>query len=330
MNESPNRDRVAVVGLGLLGKGIAACFVSHGFEVVGYSPKADELKAIRSEVEAMVTEVFDGHGNSTDPAQTADGRLHLTSTIADCRGASFVVESVPEDVATKQAVHADLEKLVDDVVVIATNTSSIPISRLQQGMRLPNRLVGMHWAEPAHRTRFMELVRGDLTDEGSFAAAKAMGRRLGKDPIACQKDVPGFIVNRIAYAMYREACYLIEAGVADAETIDRGLRNSLGLWANACGPFRWIDLTGGPMLYAQAMAHVLPSLCNSVEVSSTMRKLADERAMGIVDGHGFYDYSPEQAEAWRDRFHRCSAEATAILDREFPLESGGGFSRVRT
>jgi len=94
-----------------------------------------------------------------------------------------------------------------------------------------------------------------------------LARRLGKEPSVLQKEIPGFIVNRIGYAMYREALSLLEAGVADAETIDRSVRNALGLWATVCGPFRWIDLTGGPELYAKAMQHVLPTLNNSAALT---------------------------------------------------------------
>ena len=183
-------------------------------------------------------------------------RYHRVTDFDRLVGCTFAVESVTEDLPTKQSVLDALEKVLEPSVVIASNTSAIPISVLQQGRTVPGRMVGMHWAEPAHMTRFLELIRGDETSDEAFEATLAMGRRLGKEPIACQKDIPGFIVNRIAYAMYREACHLIELGVADADSIDRSLRNSLGLWASICGPLRWIDITGGPTLYAPLMERV--------------------------------------------------------------------------
>jgi 3-hydroxybutyryl-CoA dehydrogenase len=127
-------------------------------------------------------------------------------------------------------------------------------------------------------------------------------------------------VNRIAYAMYREALDLVERGVADFETIDRSLRNTLGLWAASCGPFRWIDLTGGPVLYARAMKRVLPTLSASPDVPAPIAKLAAEEAGGIITGRGFYDYTAADAHAWEERQRRHAWSVKSWLDQEFPID----------
>ena len=131
----------------------------------------------------------------------------------------------------------------------------------------------MHWAEPAHATRFLELIRGEATSDETVRRTEELARRLGKDPTVCRQDIPGFIVNRIGYAMYREALHLVELGVADIETIDRSVRNTLGLWAASCGPFRWIDLTGGPALYARSMERVIPTLRNDAALPALLAAL---------------------------------------------------------
>jgi 3-hydroxybutyryl-CoA dehydrogenase len=135
----------------------------------------------------------------------------------------------------------------------------------------------------------------------------------------CRQDIPGFIVNRIGYAMYREALHLVEQGVADFETIDRSVRNTLGLWAACCGPFRWIDLSGGPALYARSMERVIPTLCNDTALPAALTALADQDARGIVNGHGFYEYTPADAHTWEERQRRHAWMVTDWLDAEFPL-----------
>jgi 3-hydroxybutyryl-CoA dehydrogenase len=304
-----SHEQIGVVGLGLLGRGIAACFLRQGFDVIGLTPTDAEHIAARSEIAKLMAPIDDW-----------ELRFDAVTDFAKLKHCTFVIESVPEDLPTKLAVLDALENVLAPDIVIASNTSAIPISVLQQSRKHPQRMVGMHWAEPAHATRFLELIRGDLTSDEAFEATLAMGRRLGKEPIACQKDIPGFIVNRIGYAMYREACHLIELGVADADSIDRSLRNSLGLWASICGPFRWIDITGGPALYARAMERVLPTLSNTATIPKVLAELAQSGASGITNGHGFYRYTAHEAQEWQDRYHRHVIEVGEMQDREFPLE----------
>jgi 3-hydroxybutyryl-CoA dehydrogenase len=178
----------------------------------------------------------------------------------------------------------------------------------------------MHWAEPAHATRFMELVRGAQTSDETLRVTAAMARRLGKEPCVCQKDIPGFIVNRIGYAMYREAMNIMQSGVADAATIDTAMRNAFGLWASVCGPLRWIDITGGPALYAKAMAHVVPSLSALPHVPAPIQKLADEGACGITNGKGFYNYTEEEARHWEELYRKHAWRVTKMQNEYFPLK----------
>lgn len=314
---------IGVVGLGLLGRGITACLLERGFEVIAVVPTDEEHAAALPLIERAIGELVD-HGAAPQEL-LAQWRSRLVSTthwepLADC---NFVIESVNEDLALKQSVFHEIERIVGEDVVIASNTSAIPISVLQQKRRHPQRFVGMHWAEPAHATRFLELIRGAATSDETMRRAAELGRRLGKDPTICQRDVPGFIVNRIAYAMYREALHLVETGVADVETIDRSLRNTLGLWAASCGPFRWIDLTGGPTLYGRAMQHVAASLRSdstpSEPLPESLAELVRQDARGISNGHGFYQYTPEEASIWEDRQRRHAWKVKAWLDAEFPI-----------
>lgn len=311
---------IGIAGLGLLGRGIAACFVAHGFRVVAFTRRHQTHESARQYITQAVEDLVSRAGFPTElnaawqewyvPVATWD-------RFADCE---FVIESVAEDPVAKQEVFDALEDRVDPAVPIASNTSALPISRLQRDRKRPERFLGMHWAEPAHVTRFMELIRGEQTSDAAFQTAAELARAIGKEPALVQKDVPGFIVNRLGYALYREALHLLETGVADAETIDLSFRNAAGLWASLCGPFRWMDISGGPALYARAIQGVLPTLSNATELPEVLRKLAEEDARGIANGRGFYEYTEEQARLWEERLREQAWDVRARMNKTFPLE----------
>jgi 3-hydroxybutyryl-CoA dehydrogenase len=313
-----NADTVAVIGMGMLGRGITACMLGHGFRVVALARSAQRHDEAFRQIEAMIGELVDLAGFDPSLRQGWAARLTQATGFEALRDCSFVIESVLEDVAVKHEVLAHVEAQVLPDVIIASNSSAIPMSELQRRMKHPERLIGMHWAEPAHATRFLELIRGEHTAESTLQQTAELARRLGKEPSLCQREVPGFIVNRIGYAMYREALNLLEAGVADVETIDRCVRNALGLWATLCGPFRWMDLTGGPELYLKAMAPVLPTLSQATEAPRRMRELAESGARGIINGRGFYDYSPDEARHWEELYRRHAWCVARLQNEYFP------------
>jgi 3-hydroxybutyryl-CoA dehydrogenase len=313
-------ETVGVAGLGLLGRGIAACFLSHGFRVVGFTRSESTHAEARRYIAQAIGELIE---HADFPPRLADEWPDRYTPVQSCDtmgGCDLVIESVVEDAAAKRAIFDQIEAVVRPGIPIASNTSALPISRLQADRRHPERFLGMHWAEPAHVTRFMELIRGEQTADEPFQAVAQMARRIGKEPSLVQKDVPAFVVNRIGYAMYREAFNILESGIADVETIDRSFRNALGLWATMCGPFRWIDLTGGPALYAKAIEGVLPSLSNSTELPDTLKKLRDADARGIANGRGFYEYTDEEAAQWEALFLKHSWNVRKLINEYFPIE----------
>jgi 3-hydroxybutyryl-CoA dehydrogenase len=298
-----NFDPIGVAGLGLLGRGIAACLLAHGFRVVGFTVGADTHQRARAYIDTAVQELIERANFPASLAQTWPERYIEAESLADFAPCRFVIESVLEDFAIKQQVFDEIEDVVREDVPIASNTSALPISLLQAQRKHPSRFLGMHWAEPAYATRFLELIRGDHTSERAFESALELGQLTGKEPAMVQRDVPGFIVNRLGYAMYREAMHLVETGVADIETIDRAFRNACGLWATLCGPFRWIDISGGPALYGKAMRGVLPSLNSSGELPPSMEQRVQNGERGVLNGRGFYEYGPEDASIWEKRLH---------------------------
>jgi 3-hydroxybutyryl-CoA dehydrogenase len=298
-------DTIGIAGLGFLGRGIAACLLARGFRVIAFTPDRHALPDVRRYIQNAADEMLAANFVA---AKTWEERFTPAESLRDFAPCRFVIESVVEDFAVKQQVFDEIEDVIGAEVPIASNTSALPISLLQSSRRRPERFLGMHWAEPAYATRFMELIRGEQTGDAAFQQAVTLAGLIGKDPAVVQKDIPGFIVNRLGYAMYREAINLLELGVADVESIDRAFSNAVGLWATLCGPFRWIDITGGPTLYANAMRGVLPTLSNAVELPETLQAMARNGDRGVLNGRGFYHYTPEDAALWEAHLHRRAWE----------------------
>lgn len=311
---------VALVGLGLLGRGIAACLLGHGFRVIGYDRSSQSCRLARDYIERALRELVEHAGFHEQILRHWDDRYQEAKRIADWSNCDFVIESIAEDSAAKQEVFGQIENVVGPTVPIASNTSSISITELQSGCRHPERLLGMHWFEPAHATRFLELVPGEQTSPRTMQAAIRLARQCGKDPSVLKKDIPGFIVNRLGYALYREALNLLQLGIADAETIDRSYRNACGVWSTVFGPFQWMDLTGGPALYGACIERVLPTLSNATELPESLRRLMDDEAQGVVNCKGFYDYTSETARQADELFHAHAWKARSAMNEYYPLK----------
>jgi 3-hydroxybutyryl-CoA dehydrogenase len=311
--------RIGVAGLGHLGKSIAGCLLAHGFDVAVFTPAPEEFVGARDAIAKSIHELVVNSGLSPESGAAWTDRYRENSSLEGLADCDFIIESIVESRDAKSGLFDRLEEVVSPAVTIASNTSAIPISILQEGRKFPERFIGMHWAEPAHATRFMELIRGDRTSDGAVADATELALKTGKEPCVVRHDLPGFIANRIGYAMYREAFHLLESGVADAETIDTSFRNSVGLWASVCGPFRWIDMTGGPALYARAMEPVLPTLNRDTELPPALAALMARNSGGMRDGRGIYDYTPAEIEHWQETYRQNVWNVKRFVDSRFPI-----------
>jgi 3-hydroxybutyryl-CoA dehydrogenase len=198
--------------------------------------------------------------------------------------------------------------------MLVSNTSAIPISILQKLTTHPQRFFGLHWAEPSHTTRFLEVICGELSDVNKGEYLYELSHSWGKEPTLVRKDIRGFITNRLMYAMYREAFYLVENGYASIEDIDRACRNNAGYWMTLAGVFRWMDLTGVPA-YHNVMKELFPTLCNSTEVPKLIDDIVKAGGRGVANAHGFYSYSKEEAELWEETFRDFSYEIRELALR---------------
>ncbi len=318
-NTHPNDDRVAVIGLGLMGRSIIACLLAAGHRVSGITRDVSRRTGTRDEVRALLEEMKAEGLLRDDPAAVVE-RFEVTADYGRLGGCPVVIESIIEDWDAKKEALRRIEASAGSEAMIGSNTSAIPVSNLQEGLQRPERLLGIHWAEPAHITRFMEIICGARTAPDVAERALTLARRWGKEPTLVRKDIRGFITNRLMYAMIREAFFLVENGYATPADVDRSVRNDLGWWITFAGPFRFMDLTGIPA-YAAVMKDLLPELDCSKEVPALMREVVESGARGVQNASGFYPYTEESAERWEKLFLKFSYEIRALAQK-YPEDIG--------
>lgn len=310
---------VGVAGLGLMGASITACLLAAGHPVFGVETNPEALATARQRVTALLREMRK-EKLLQGPVDAAMRRFQCSGELSGLKGSEIVIEAIFESTAQKQSLLDQIESHVGKNVPIGCNTSAIPISILQGNARQPKRILGIHWAEPAHTTRFLEVICGSKTSPAVARRVVALSRQWGKEPTFVKRDIRGFITNRCFYALLREAFYLVENGYATEADVDRSLRNDLGYWITFAGPFRFMDLTGIPA-YAAVAQDLFPELSNAIEVPKKLKKLATSGARGVANGRGFYPYKDDQAERWEKLFLEFSYRIRALA-QEYPEDIG--------
>ena len=295
---------VGVVGLGLMGCSITTCLAMAGHNVVAVAPVAIDLEHADKRIRAHLLHSAEKGIISKAPADYLQ-RILITEDYALLKDCSVVIECTIENTAIKKSVYDKIEAVISPEAILTSNTSAIPISILQKLTLHPGRFFGLHWAEPSHTTRFLEIICGELSDPVKADFLYQLSHYWGKEPTLVKKDIRGFIANRLMYAMYREAMALVENGYATIEDVDRACRNNTGYWMTLVGVFRWMDLTGVPA-YHTVMKDLFPTLNTSTEVPELIDKIVREGGKGVANAHGFYSYTPEEAKLWEETFMEFS------------------------
>jgi 3-hydroxybutyryl-CoA dehydrogenase len=290
-----------------MGTSITACLLAAGHPVTGIETQTARRRTVKSHVLAALRRLAKEGLIAADP-NALIGNLTVSASYSDLASAAVVVESITENLESKVDVLLQVEREVSPGTLIGTNTSAIPITEIQKRMAYPGRALGLHWDEPADVTIFMEIIQGELTSPVYFSLAGEIAERWwGKQPSRVRKDCKGFITNRISYAMFREACHLVDSGIATIEDVDRSMRNDVGWWMGLVGPFRYMDLMG-VRAYETVMCDLLPDLSCSPEIPPAMRRATKKGGNGISNGKGFYRYTPAQAKRWEKRFRDYTYE----------------------
>lgn len=318
---------IGVVGLGLMGMSIIACLLAAGHPVTAITRSVAKHKHARRHILALLKQMVKQGILQRDPSKVIQ-KLIISEDFSSLRDSQIVIESIIEDLAIKRVALAQIEEVVSPETVIGSNTSAIPVSTLQEETKHPERILGIHWAEPAHVTRFLEIICGKRSELQSAQRVVALAKVWGKEPSLLRRDVRGFITNRLMYAMLREAFFLVENGYANIDDVDRSLRNDLGYWITFAGPFRFMDLTG-IRAYAAVMKDLFPELACDTKVPALIDQLVKSGARGVSNAHGFYPYTAKEARRWERLFLKFTYEIRELAQK-YPENVGSDRQNPKT
>ncbi len=286
-------ERIAIVGAGLMGNGIAAVFAAHGHPVRVFDP----IEAAREAVPAKVRTVLKDIGEDVEAAKRVTVHATLEEAVRD---ADFVTEAAPEKLPLKQDLFVQLAAATGPDCILASNTSVIPITDIGAKLKDARRVIGTHWWNPPYLIPLVEVVQTARSDVRYITRTLELLARVGKKPVHVKKDVPGFVANRLQHALWREAIALVETGVCDAETVDSCIKNSFGVRIAALAPLENADLVGLD-LTEDIHKVILPDLNRSQAPSPLLADKVKKGELGVKSGKGFYDWTPEKADAVRAR-----------------------------
>ena len=298
---SQNIKKVAIIGAGAMGSGIALIFASRGFDV-GLMDTSREMltKAVNLVQSNLSLLAGNGIGEKEDIGPAVN-RIETVQEIKDAvKDAQFVIESVPENLELKQNVFAELDSICPPKTILATNTSVMSITEIAQKARLQERIIGTHFWNPPFLLPLVEVVKAQNTSDEVMEATVSFLIAVGKHPVRVQKDVPGFVANRLQHALWREAVSIVERGIADAATVDECIRFSFGLRLPVLGPMENIDMVGADLTLA-IHDYILRHLESSPDPSPLLKQKVAEGELGFKTGRGFREWPAQEAEESRTR-----------------------------
>jgi 5-formyl-3-hydroxy-2-methylpyridine 4-carboxylic acid 5-dehydrogenase len=280
--------KAAVIGLGTMGPGIAATLARAGLTVTTFDADAGQrAKAPKG------FEIAAGVLTRLGLADRTAGAIAVMDSLATCvAGADLVVETVPEKLELKIEVFRQIEAVVGPDCVLASDTSGIPITRIQEALAVPGRVVGMHWSNPPHIIPMIEVVAGEKTSPEVVRWMVEMVKLTGHLPVVIKKDVPGFVENRVLYAVMRECIDLVEKGVIDPEGLDTCVSWGIGYKLAVVGPMALLDMAGLD-IYQAVASYLNKELSDRDDVAGYVTERTAKKKLGIKTGEGIFGYTPE-------------------------------------
>lgn len=292
--------RIGVVGLGLMGSSVVTALLVSGHPVNAIAPLHADMETAPERIREQLLHC--GKANLlTRPIDWYLTRLVTSADYANLSNCKVVLECVIEDIKVKEGVYKKITDVTTFDTIIASNTSAIPISELQKAIPYPERFLGIHWAEPAYLTRFLEITCGSGTSARYASWIFELAHQWGKEPTLLRKDIRGFVTNRLMYAIYREMFAIIEKGDATIEDVDKAFRYDAGSWITLMGIFRRMDFMGLKD-YHRIFENIFPTLSNGHGVPELMRILVEKKLRGTMDARGLYSYTREEAGEWEQAF----------------------------
>jgi 3-hydroxybutyryl-CoA dehydrogenase len=281
--------KVLVIGAGFMGAGIAQVCAQSGYRVFLTDSNAEALEKAVADIKWSV-EKLAKKGLVTEAPETVLGRLSPEQGLMKAAESDWVIEAVIEEEGLKKEIFEELDHLAPAETPLASNTSSIPITRLASATERPERVLGLHFFGPVPFMALVEVIKGEKTGDDVFERGVVFVQSLGKWPLPVHRDIPGFVINRILFSAFRECAELIDEGIVTPENIDVGMRLGLG-WN--IGPFEIADNAGldtflrvGKAMKALGEDHLVPR-------SDRVERMVNEGRLGRKVGKGFYRYTAD-------------------------------------
>ena len=298
--------KIVVIGTGTMAAGIAAGFMAEQCSVVILGRSLEKASSCLAKARdlSQVAELTSGHHE-----------VGLIDTWNDWDHCIWVIETVTENLAIKQALFQSLDERVPASIPVGSNSSGYPISKIAGGLPTAFRMMGAHYFMPADIVPLVEIVLGEKTDLTMAQQVCALYRAIHKKPVLVKKDIPGFLANRIQHALMREALSLVEAGVASPEDIDDAVRYSFGFRYAAVGPMTQKEISGWDGM-ANAAKEIYPSLSNIDAIPPGLAQLMAEGKTGMKAGEGFRKWNPEEIQTMNAHYTRRLKAAFDVLQME--------------
>jgi 3-hydroxybutyryl-CoA dehydrogenase len=286
--------RIAVIGAGTMGAGVAAEFARVGCQVWLVDVDPALLKRGLQRIKMAQKALIGAKLLTRRDAAAALKRVATTTDMAAaCREAQLVIEAASENMTLKKKLFSALDRLCPAGAVLASNTSGLSITEIASATKRPGKVAGMHFWNPPHLCPLVEVIRGKQTSPATAKLLVELAQRIGKRPILVKHDVPGFVGNRLQFAVLREALHLLSAGVASAEDIDTAMTAGPGFRYNILGPLRTADL-GGLDVFHAISSYLFADLSADRKPPALLSQLVRDRNLGAKTGKGFYRYSERE------------------------------------
>ncbi|PIC63968.1 3-hydroxybutyryl-CoA dehydrogenase [Sporosarcina sp. P13] len=289
-------ERIAVIGCGTMGHSIALCAAWAGYDVMMYGISDEELERAFDSIENKLHVLRANDLLTSDDLLTIRNRVKTVTSIEKAvKNATFVIEAVPERLDLKQQIFKLLDSLCDPAVILASNTSAISPTDIAAETKYPERTVITHFWHPAHLIPLVEVVRGAKTSEDTVERSMVLMNELNKKPIEVKKEAPGFVGNRLQFALLREAQHILEEGIASKEDIDAAVLYSIGRRLPVTGPLLSADM-GGLDVFTEISNYLYKDLSTVKQSASSMDELVEAGKLGSKTGEGYYEWSHDFTE----------------------------------
>ena len=280
---------IGVVGTGLMGVGIATQSALHGHRTIVHDVDPARLASVAPKAEAVLDELIDAGRIDATAKRAALARIEIHAQLDVMASAQFVIEAIPEVLELKHRLYAALAALLADDAILASNTSGFPPDQLATPLRAKERFLIAHFWNPPHMIPLVEVVPGTATAPEVTQQTAALMSAIGMEPVVLAKAIPGFVGNRLQFAVLREALNIVRSGAATPDVVDRVMKASLGRRWGIIGPLEGADM-GGLDTFLDISTHLMPELAKDEEVLDLLRQQVDAGRVGVRSGAGFYEW----------------------------------------